>query len=86
MAQTQAMVLTPCFSCTWRRALPLGRPPRMRMSMISSVFRPLPPAQQKVCSRMVFSGMSWNWSTTLFSTYLGSSNMPMPRAGLQESW
>ena len=40
-------------------ALARGKPPRMRISISSSVFSPEPEPQQKVCSRIVFSGISW---------------------------
>ena len=65
MAQMQASRFTPCFSCTYLTALARGKPPRMRISKFSSVPRPEPLPQQKVCSRMVFSGISWNWLQTL---------------------
>ena len=54
-------------------ALPRGKPPRIRISMFSSLPSPAPPAQQKVCSRIVFSGISKKLLQTLLSTYRGSS-------------
>jgi len=47
---------------------------------------PAPLPQQKVCSRIVFSGISWKFRQTLFRMKRGSSSNPMAREGLQESW
>ena len=68
MAQIVTSESTLCFSRTCATALALGKPPLMRVSMNSSAFRPLPDPQQKVCSLMVFSGISWKTLHTLLST------------------
>ena len=49
-------------------ALPLGRPPRSRISIFSSVPSPAPPPQQNVCSRIVFSGISKKLLQTFLMT------------------
>ena len=58
MAQMQASMFTPCLSRTYLTALARGSPPRRRISRFSSGPSPAPLPQQKVRSRMVFSGIS----------------------------
>ena len=64
MAQMQVSRLTPWRSWTCRTALARGKPPRIRISMFSSLPSPAPPPQQNVFSRMVSAGISWNLLTT----------------------